>query len=68
MSQANPNSFKYFRLKTLAARLDVHRSTIWRWVRQGTFPRPISLNPTVRVWRETDIEKWITDRQASSAD
>ena len=41
--------------------LDIAPSTLWRWVKAGTFPQP--LQPVKRGWfrwREADIEAWIT--------
>ncbi|TCO77899.1 AlpA family transcriptional regulator [Chromatocurvus halotolerans] len=31
--------------RTLAVALDVDRSTIWRWVREGTLPPPMRIGP-----------------------
>lgn len=35
------------------------RSTIWRWVRDGNFPVPLSLGKNSIGWLETDIQAWI---------
>ena len=60
----NP-SIKTYRFKDLHQLLNVSRSTIWRWVREGKFPPPVQLGPNVKAWRETDLQNWL-DSQADS--
>ena len=36
--------------------------TIWRWVRQGLFPKPLIINRR-RYWRASDIERWLAERR-----
>ena len=44
------NLDQYVRASSLARQLGIHRSTLWRWVKEKpSFPRP--LNPTSRVAR-----------------
>lgn len=40
----------------------VHNVTIWRWIKQGTFPAPIYFNSR-RYWRLSDVQAWIRARQ-----
>jgi prophage regulatory protein len=35
--------------------LPVARSTLWRWVRNGTCPQPVRLGPNTVAWRVGDI-------------
>ena len=44
--------------------IGVGQTTIYEWVKQGRFPAPIKLSPTVSVWRVEDIRAWI-EQQAS---
>lgn len=32
--------------------------TLWRRVKDGTFPRPLKLSPGVTAWRLRDIIEW----------
>ena len=48
-----------FRVKTLSQKLDMGVSTIWKKVRSGTFPKPISLGERFTAWRSKDISEWI---------
>jgi predicted DNA-binding transcriptional regulator AlpA len=53
--------------KDVRQRVPLHRATIYLWVREGKFPEPIWLTPTKRVWRLSDIKRWIAERQANPA-
>ena len=44
-------------VKRVAARYDVHKQTIWRWVQEGKFPKPVKVNGSTR-WKLSDIESW----------
>lgn len=45
--------------KGISPIVPVCRATIWNWVRESKFPKPIQLSPSVTVWRASDIEKYI---------
>jgi len=36
----------------------VHRSTWWRWIKEGIAPAPIKIGQSVTVWRASDMERW----------
>ena len=50
---------KTLRFSDLQEIIPVSRSTLWRWVRDGSFPSPINLGPNTRAWREEDIRVWL---------
>jgi prophage regulatory protein len=35
------------------------KSTINLWVSQGKFPKPLTLSPTIKVWRSQSLIDWI---------
>lgn len=39
--------------------LPVSPATIWRWVRDGKFPKPFKLSSCVTVWNLSDVEDFI---------
>lgn len=39
--------------------LPISSATLWRWIANGQFPRPIKLSPRVTAWRVHDIEVWL---------
>jgi prophage regulatory protein len=50
------------RLKQVCARLNVSPSTIWEWVKQGQFPRPVELGSNTRVWLEHELDAHVLER------
>lgn len=50
---------KYLRVKTVAQRLDISPSSVWRLVQQGVLPKPIKLTPRTTVWRASEIDESI---------
>jgi predicted DNA-binding transcriptional regulator AlpA len=47
----------YYTDRKLAERYDIHRLTIWRWVRSGKFPPPIKIVGSTR-WLSDDVLAW----------
>lgn len=35
------------------------RSTIWRWIRDGKFPKPRQVGTRDIGWLESEIEEWV---------
>ena len=52
----------YFSDKQLAKKYGVHRTTIWRWVKQGTFPNPVKLSQGCTRWVEKLVQEWEANR------
>ena len=46
--------------------LPFSQPTLWRKVKAGTFPKPVSLGDRMSAWRVSDVREWIT-AQASAA-
>lgn len=42
--------------------LPVSEKTIWEWVRQGKFPKPIKVSANVTVWRLSEIQVWMEEK------
>lgn len=38
------------------------RTTLWRRVKAGDFPKPISLSVHATRWKEHEVEEWINSR------
>lgn len=41
-------------------------STIWGWVKNGTFPKPIKLSANCTAWDSAQVEAWAQARIAES--
>lgn len=44
------------------ARTGIRRSTLYDWIKQGKFPRPVKLGERIVAWRESDINGWLESR------
>ncbi len=42
----------------VAVRYGVSRPTIWRWTKNGNFPKPVKLGAGSTRWRASDLEAW----------
>jgi|688.fasta_scaffold239880_3 prophage regulatory protein len=52
----------------VARSLAVAESTIWRWVASGKFPKPIKLGERVTVWDMDEIDEFIAEQRAATAE
>jgi len=43
--------------------LQVSPATIYRWIKEGNFPKPLRLGANMVRWKASDIEAWIKDRE-----
>ena len=53
---------RLIRLKEVQHRVGLGRSTIYRWMAEGKFPKPVQLGGYSVAWAEDEIENWITER------
>ena len=52
------------RLKKVMEKTGLSRSTIYNYIKDKTFPKPISLGIRAVGWLESDIDEWIQSRIA----
>ena len=57
MDTSNVNQL--LRITEVSKLTSIAKSTLNLWVVQGKFPKPISLSPTIKVWRVQELLKWI---------
>lgn len=43
------------------------KSTINLWVAQGKFPKPLTLSPTIKVWKHQSLIDWIEQQSNNSS-
>lgn len=43
-------------------KLPVSPATIWRWVREGKFPKPFKLGQSITVWDANEVEAFLVQR------
>ena len=59
---------KILRLPAVLSRTGLGRSTVYLYISEGRFPKPISLGPRAVGWLESEIDEWLEQQiQASRA-
>ena len=53
---------RYYRRPTLEDMLGLSRSTIYRMMQDGEFPRPVKIGRRAVGWSSKEIERWISER------
>lgn len=44
------------------------RVTIWRWCRDGNFPKPHQIGPNSIAWLESEVVEWVEQKTGTLAD
>ena len=65
MPSGNRAQPRFLRLPEVLNLVGVTRSTLYRWMDAGTFPKQIHLGPRTIVWNEREVVQWMEDRMAS---
>ncbi len=53
------------RLPEVQTAVGVGRSTLYDWMKAGTFPRPVKLGARAIGWRQAEILAWLDSREAA---
>lgn len=53
---------RLLRKPQVLARVPWSDTTLWRRVKDGTFPAPIKISENCVAWRERDVNAWIEER------
>jgi prophage regulatory protein len=56
---------RVLRTAEAARRIGLSKSSLWRMVKDGEFPRPRQLSAHAVGWLESEIARWLNDRQAT---
>lgn len=71
--QANPPEIQtlpaegFIRIRHLVRFIPFSRTTIWRKVKEGAFPRPVKLSSDITAWRVADVRAWIDQAGGKAA-
>ncbi|MGE0623179.1 MAG: helix-turn-helix transcriptional regulator [Pseudomonadales bacterium] len=49
---------RFLRLPAVVEITGVSPATIYRWARQGYFPRPVRLGPRLSAWPADEVRAW----------
>jgi prophage regulatory protein len=50
---------RILRLKTVLHRTGLSRSTLYRKIERGTFPKQVRISERCIGWRESELEQWL---------
>ena len=56
-----PDPDRIIRLKTVIHRTGLSRSTIYRKIKEGTFPCQIPISVNGAGWSEAEINRWVAN-------
>jgi prophage regulatory protein len=56
------NQVSLLRLPEVIGRVGLSRSTIYLYIEQGRFPKPIKLGSRAVAWNSEDIDVWIQEK------
>ena len=52
---------RILRISEVVDLVHLHRSTIYKMMGRGEFPRPLRLGPNSRGWRQSDVDAWVAN-------
>jgi prophage regulatory protein len=53
---------RYIRFKELRKRIPLGRTTIWKMMQEGRFPKSHRIGKVAAAWLESEVEDWIKKR------
>tara|TARA_R110000772_G_scaffold111529_1_gene215372 strand:+ start:3933 stop:4118 length:186 start_codon:yes stop_codon:yes gene_type:complete len=53
---------RLIKLKEVMHMTSLARSTVYKYISDGVFPKPVSLGDRAVAWIEEEIESWIEDK------
>jgi prophage regulatory protein len=62
MAQPIQREPAFLRRKQVEARTGLSRSTIYQYIKDGVFPKPVPLGPRAVGWLESEVRDWIAER------
>lgn len=55
---------RLIRLPEVMSRVGLGRSTIYRWMSEGKFPKPVQLGGHAVAWAGDEVDEWIASKLA----
>lgn len=53
---------RLIKLKDVMSNTGLGRSTIYKYIAEGAFPKPVSLGARAVAWVESEVEDWVLDK------
>jgi|TARA_B110000967_G_C18586963_1_gene412493 prophage regulatory protein len=64
MTTQAPTAHTLIKCHEIQADFTLSRATIYRWMKEGKFPKPIHLGANMVRWKKSDIDNWLAEREA----
>lgn len=58
----------FLRIKQLLNFIPASEPTIWRWVKNGQFPKPVKLGPRTTAFDVAAVREWMEERNREPKD
>jgi len=52
---------RFIRMDDLEIKVGLSRSQIYKLIQDEEFPRQLKIGPRISVWKESDIDKWMSE-------
>lgn len=62
VSEGTASMGRVLRMKQVTAHVGLKKSTIYKLMNEGRFPRSMKLSTRASGWFESDIDQWLSDR------
>ena len=59
---------RLLRLREVKEITGMGRSTVYRRMQEGDFPRPVKIGPAAVRWRESEVDAWVESRPKAMGD
>jgi prophage regulatory protein len=64
MTTQAPTAHTLIKCHEIQADFTLSRATIYRWMKEGKFPKPTHLGTNMVRWKKSDIDNWLAEREA----
>ena len=54
----------YLSLQDILRAIPISKATLYRWVAESRFPKPVRLGPRRSAWLSSEVAQWQADRAA----
>jgi predicted DNA-binding transcriptional regulator AlpA len=58
-AQITTNKKAVYQSADIMKMLGISRATVWRWVKNGTLPKPVKFGTRLNVWKPEQIEDFV---------
>ncbi|WP_331458539.1 MULTISPECIES: helix-turn-helix transcriptional regulator [unclassified Sphingopyxis] len=59
---------RFLRMQSVLDRTGLSRATLYRQIRDGSFPHQLQLTRRCVAWRESEVQSWMAERFGERAD